>query len=191
MDAGRIDPAQLTEKAEAYLSKRFGPASGRWIEATVFPWVYLNRDVIKGSGHEVDIIADTLAGWFPSQPGIARAYAGHTLEGVMPAGDEIDQRVYRSHAPSRAGDVFVLQKPNYLASGLVTRLNASHGTPYEYDTHVPLLLLGPGIQAGKFSEPVTPAAVAAIFADSLGVPPPGMAEEPVPLSIRGALKTTK
>jgi predicted AlkP superfamily pyrophosphatase or phosphodiesterase len=191
MEAGRIDPALLAEKAEAYLSTRFGPASGRWIEAAVFPWVYLNRDVIKRSGHEIDVIADALAAWFPTQPGIARAYAGHKLNGSQPAGDEIDQRVYRSHAAPRAGDVFILQKPYYLASGQLTRLNASHGTPYEYDTHVPLLLLGPGIKTGKFSEPVTPEAIAAIFADSLGVPRPGMAEAPIPVAMRGVLKTAR
>src|SRR5262249_6083945 len=80
--------------------------------------------------------------------------------------------------------VFVLQKPNYLASGLVTRQNASHGTPYEYDTHVPLLFLGPGIHSQKVSEPVTPAAIAAVFADYLGVPRPSMAEEAIPIALR-------
>jgi hypothetical protein len=191
IDAGRIDPAELTAKAEAYLTGRFGSPPGRWIEATLFPWIYLNREVIERHGNEVDALADALAVWFPSQPGIARAYACHKLAGPMPTGDAIDRCVYRSHAASRAGDVYLLQKPNYLASGLVTRLNASHGTPYEYDTHVPLLFLGPGVSPGTVSEPVTPETIAAVFADFLGVPRPAMAEEPIPSALRGVRMTTK
>jgi arylsulfatase A-like enzyme len=191
MDAGRIDPAELTDKAESFLTARFGSPPGRWIEATVFPWIYLNREVISRHRMDVDAIADALAAWFPSQPGIARAYAGHKLAGPMSPEDEIDRCVYRSYAAARAGDVYLLQKPNYLASGLLTRLNASHGTPYEYDTHVPLLFVGPGKGDGKVREPVTPAAIAAVFADFLGVPRPSMAQAPVPVALQGMHTTTR
>jgi hypothetical protein len=191
MDAGRIDPALLTTKAEAYLTERHGAPPGRWIETCSFPWIYLNREVISRRGIEIDSVAEALAAWLPSQAGIARAYAGHTLAGPMPAGDEIDRRVYRSYAASRAGDVYVLQKPNCLASGPLTRLNASHGTPYEYDTHVPLLFLGPGLARGKVNDPVTPAAIAAVFADFLGVPRPGMAEEPTSEALRAVPKAVR
>src|SRR2546429_4845028 len=32
-----------------------------------------------------------------------------------------------------------------------------HGTPYYYDQHVPVLLMGFGIQPGQYFEPITPA----------------------------------
>jgi arylsulfatase A-like enzyme len=30
----------------------------------------------------------------------------------------------------------------------------THGTPYSYDTHIPLVLLGPGIRPGRYHKAV-------------------------------------
>jgi len=56
----------------------------------------------------------------------------------------------------------------------------SHGSPHPYDTHVPILVLGPGVRPGRRAEAITPQAVAAILATALGVAPPDGAEAPVP-----------
>jgi hypothetical protein len=55
-----------------------------------------------------------------------------------------------------------------------------HGTPHEYDTHVPLLVYGPGVRPGVRKEAVTPQAVATVLAPALGIKPPSCAEAPVP-----------
>ena len=56
----------------------------------------------------------------------------------------------------------------------------THGSPYEYDTHVPLLVYGANVIAGRRHDAVTPQAIAAIFSHALGIAPPGMAEAPLP-----------
>jgi hypothetical protein len=56
----------------------------------------------------------------------------------------------------------------------------THGTPHPYDTHVPLLVYGPGVRAGVRQEAMTPQAVAAILAHGLGVSAPARAEAPLP-----------
>ena len=55
-----------------------------------------------------------------------------------------------------------------------------HASPYNYDTHVPLLVFGSGIQPGIHSERVTPQAAAAILAGALNIPTPASAEAPIP-----------
>ena len=47
-----------------------------------------------------------------------------------------------------AGDVVVLHMPNYLGGGSGT----SHGTPFPYDTHVPVIFWGPGhlVKRGQY-----------------------------------------
>ena len=67
----------------------------------------------------------------------------------------------------------VVLKPYHYFWPLLAK-GTTHGSPHPYDTHVPLLLYGPGIPQGVFSEPVTPQATAAILARSLGIPPPAM-----------------
>jgi len=61
----------------------------------------------------------------------------------------------------------------------------THGSPWHYDTHVPLLLIGCGIQHGAFKNEVSPASLAATVAELAGVDHPSAAIEP---SLRDALK---
>ncbi|MFH4307887.1 hypothetical protein WAJ73_24000, partial [Acinetobacter baumannii] len=48
----------------------------------------------------------------------------------------------------------------------------THGAPYSYDTHVPLIIMGPGIAPGKYHQAATPADIAPTLATLLGVQPP-------------------
>jgi hypothetical protein len=56
----------------------------------------------------------------------------------------------------------------------------THGSPWQYDTHVPLLLLGAGIRPGQYDRPVSPASIAATIARMVHVDtPPANAELPL------------
>jgi len=86
--------------------------------------------------------------------------------------------VRRSFHPDRSGDVMMVLKPYHI---VWTRLKGtSHGTPHSYDTHVPLILFGPGLAKGPRKDPVTPQANVAVLAKALGIKPPALAEAPVP-----------
>jgi hypothetical protein len=61
----------------------------------------------------------------------------------------------------------------------------THGSPYDYDAFVPLMVSGPGVSGGTRSEPVTPQATAAIFSRFFGVRPPASADFPVPTTLEG------
>ena len=55
-----------------------------------------------------------------------------------------------------------------------------HGSPYSYDTSVPLVVYGPGVRAGVRSDAVIPQAAVPILAHALGVQPPPDVETGVP-----------
>ena len=88
----------------------------------------------------------------------------------------------RSFHPDRSGDVYVVLKPYYLLSTTIGT-GTTHGTPHDYDCHVPLLVYGPGVGGGPRDERVTPQAAAAVFARFLGVDPPKDADFPVPATL--------
>ncbi len=72
----------------------------------------------------------------------------------------------------------VVPEPYYFFSPPILARNTgpyttTHGTPHDYDTHVPLLVYGPGIRQGIRKDLVQPQAAAAIIAHSLGIQPPG------------------
>jgi arylsulfatase A-like enzyme len=50
-----------------------------------------------------------------------------------------------------------------------------HGSPWRYDTHVPIIFSGPGIDAQKVTRLVHPVDVAPTLATCLGMSPPGAA----------------
>jgi hypothetical protein len=121
-------------------------------------------------------VESTLARWLDQQPGVSKAYTRKQLEAARPF--DANERIWKAYHP-HCGDVTVILKP-YWIFDFPFAGGTTHGTPYPYDTHVPLLVYGPGISPGVRSEPITPQATAAILAKSLGIPRPKNAEAPVP-----------
>ena len=103
-------------------------------------------------------------------------------------GDAISQRVLNSFHADRSGDVDILLKPYCLletrTADIKLATGTTHGTPHEYDTHVPLLVYGPGIAGGVRDESITPLHCAAIGADFLGTKRPNDAEYGLPKTLK-------
>jgi hypothetical protein len=72
------------------------------------------------------------------------------LEARVPP-DPWSRRVLLSYDRDRSGDVTAVLEPYWMASTSGT----THGTPFSYDTHIPLVLMGPGIRKGRYHRPVT------------------------------------
>jgi predicted AlkP superfamily pyrophosphatase or phosphodiesterase len=185
-DAERISPKLLSVKAPAYLDEALGKGQKHpWVESVTGPWVYLNQDLLKELGLESALVEKTLAGWLVKQPGVKAVYTRTQLLADKFQNDAIGQTVRRSFYAERSGDLMVLLEPYYLlidplSSPRSKAYTTTHGTPYEYDTHVPLLVFGTGVVPGVRQERVTPLAIAAILTRAAGVDPPEGAEAKLP-----------
>jgi predicted AlkP superfamily pyrophosphatase or phosphodiesterase len=190
LDAKRIDPKPFQAGIEKHLAATFGPVKGcdepkaqpAWVESFHAPWLYVNPRLAKAAGKTPAEVARAAADYLGTQPGVFRVFTREDLARDFPADDPIGRRVKRSFHPGRSGDVYVVLKPYYLLSSPLA-LGTTHGTPHAYDTHVPLLVYGPGVRGGKRDEAVTPQATAALFARFLGVRAPATAEFPVPATL--------
>lgn len=181
-DAGRIDPKLLVKRAGEFLDKKFGKdreTRGGCIEKTEGEAFYLNQAWLRARKLDQGQVEQALADWLKKQDGILTAYTRTQLLQGVPADDAIGQKVLRSFHPERSGDVLPVLKPYYLSSELLGT-GTTHGTPHAYDTHIPLLVYGPGVRAGLRKDLVTPQAVVPILAHSLGIHPPATAEAPLP-----------
>jgi hypothetical protein len=119
---------------------------------------------------------------------VQAVYTRSQLAGKGVADDPIYTMVARSFHPERSGDVYVLQEPYSLFNDPITSLKSkayttTHGTPYWYDTHVPLLVYGAGVAPGVRPERVTPLQVAPVLARALGVEMPAGAEAKLPAGL--------
>jgi len=177
-DASRVQPA-TSAKIEAFLAEKYGKGPTKWLEATSGPWIYLNEKVIKAAGVPMETVEEALRAWIVQQPGVHAAYSSKALIAGVPASDVIGQAVTRSFHPSRCGEIYVLLKPLYLPSAELGT-GTTHGSPWPYDTHVPLVVFGTGVVPGMRQERVTPLAAAPILAHAAGIAPPAGATAPLP-----------
>ena len=70
---------------------------------------------------------------------------------------------------ARSGDITVIQEPYYLFGGTS---GTSHSTPYSYDTHVPVIFYGAGIQPGVYRRRIAVNDVAPTLASMFDVETP-------------------
>jgi hypothetical protein len=79
-------------------------------------------------------------------------------------------RYQRSYFAARSPDVQLRFKQWQLVDAETH--GTSHGSPYAYDTHVPVLFFGAGVRAGMHERPVGTVDVAPTLAELLGVQRP-------------------
>jgi predicted AlkP superfamily pyrophosphatase or phosphodiesterase len=111
-------------------------------------------------------------------PGVAAVYRAEELRDRPATPQSSNQspthRAFAySYFPGRSGDLFILPKPYWLLDGTPLgkprSYGTGHGVPYNYDQHVPVLLMGFGIQPGQYFQAVTPADIAPTFAALCGI----------------------
>lgn len=184
--AARVSTDELAQRINEHLSKRYPPLVApekalRWVEAIQFPWVHLNDRVVAASGRPKSEVAAEAAKALQGHKYVQRTLTAGELAGTLPPADVLGNRMKRSFYPARCGDLAVVLTPYSLPytppHGLT---GTTHGSPFNYDAHAPLLVYGPGIRGGVRTEPTTPQALASIFAKWLNVRRPKDAAFPVP-----------
>ena len=158
--ARRLGPNEIRcfQQAGGQLNDQFGEA--RWLESGR----YIDRDLVAERGVSLPEIQQALAATLSKCPGVLTAYTSTELLAEEPL-DEMGEVFRRSHHPTRSPDVELLVEEGALFTSAV----ASHGTPYRYDTHVPILLRIPGVEAQAIEERVRTIDLAPTLAGYLGL----------------------
>jgi hypothetical protein len=136
--------------------------------------VYLNRAALERDGVSMEE-AERVAGEAAlTVPGISRYFTRTQLvAGAVSPGDALARRVLHGFNAKRSGDVIIIQEAFKYLSDYVSV--ATHGAPYTYDTHVPLIIMGGGATPGRYLTPASPADIAPTLARLLNVEPPSNA----------------
>src|SRR5688572_28138861 len=166
LPGGRITNKELFGAIEKALAGRFG--EGQWLLSTAGSSPYLNYaliDQLKLDPAEVRRVAAAAAAAFPH---VARVYTRDQLVSGSVAGDRIAQRVVRGFNAQRSGDLEIILEPYWMRSATGT----THGTPYNYDAHIPLVLMGPRIKPGTYSDHVALNDLAPTITTIVGVDTP-------------------
>ena len=168
--AGEVIPSKGIEQAvEQALKARFG--GEHWVVAFANDQLFLNHKMMEQLKADPADVERTAADAALKVAGVAYAFTRtQIIEGRMPAGD-LGRRVMNGFYRPRAGDVWLISKPfHFFFEGF--QLATTHGSPYHYDTHVPVIFYGAGVRAGRYNRECTPSDIAPTLAAILGIEPP-------------------
>jgi predicted AlkP superfamily pyrophosphatase or phosphodiesterase len=148
-DALRVNPKALLEKLDGALAERFGVA--KLVKKSLLPEVYLDYAAIERRGLARADVETAAARFLLAQPGIAEVFTRTQLERGIASTSRLATLMQRAWNRTLSGDLLVVTTPYTIFSSGTS--GASHGTPWQYDTSVPLLIMGkrwirPGERAG-------------------------------------------
>lgn len=113
--------------------------------------VYLNHNAFDGnvrtSGLDFFVVAELAGKFLMTLDGVNNYYT----EAIIKQSDfnegGIKGKIIRGHHPQRSGDITYVFEPGWIEGKSVQ--GTTHGSPYAYDTHVPVLFYGNGVKAGS------------------------------------------
>lgn len=155
------------ERAEEVTMKKFGLK--RLVEASANYQIYLDSDAIDSAGADYRAVKSFYIQQLNKDEDILVAFDNEQINAVnLPA--EYREMFQKGYNHKLAGDVQVVYNSgNFFTSSLV---GATHGTPYAYDAHIPLLWMGWGIKQGKSNRTVYMSDIAPTIAALLRIQMP-------------------
>jgi predicted AlkP superfamily pyrophosphatase or phosphodiesterase len=186
LSGGRVKSADIMAAVRAAISAHYNPQNklpdatadyiykyddgGTMKDGFINGNLYFDRAALKRDGVRLEDIEQLACDAATTVRGISRCFTRAQIEaGGVSDRDLIGRRVAHGFYPSRSGDIIMVAEPfKYLASSET----ATHGTPYTYDTHVPLIIMGPGIEPGRYLQPSTTADIAPTLASLLRIQTP-------------------
>ena len=139
---------------------------------------YLNRAALQRDGIDLDEAERVLGEAVMKVPGVARYFTRTQLENnSISSADPVARRVLHGFYSQRSGDVIIVYEPYTIQfdppdDPTDPRSSATHGSPYSYDTHVPLIIMGHGFASGRYPQAAAPTDIAPTLAHVLGVEAP-------------------
>ncbi len=167
MPAGYFDESELENKLKLYLKELY---DSELIIANLSNFqVFLNHEEINNKKLNIETVENSIARFLLQQKGIAKVVTASALKSTE-FNNRILANVQRGYNQSRSGDVMFVLESGWILAGYPT--GTTHGSPYHYDTHVPLLWYGLGITKGESNDEVIIPDIVATIAALLEIQPP-------------------
>ena len=153
----------------AALKAEFGVARelvDQWFQ----PYFYLNREAIAELGLDIAVVARRVAEELRELPGIAYAVSSYDLRAGAVVDTPVTAAILANYNEDRSGDIYVVFNPQWFVGEFDGKaVTGSHGQPWYYDSHVPVIWMGPGVKPGRIARHVETVDVAPTIAAYTGV----------------------
>lgn len=165
--AGYFKQHQALQLLRSYLNAVYG--EGDWVKGYSERQIFLNRTLIEDARLPLDEVQKKVARFLVQFTGVAAAYPYSAFE-ANDFGNGNLKRIINSFNPQRSGDVIITLNPGWVEKeeDYVT----NHNSPYEYDSHVPLIWYGWSVNRATVSRKVNITDIAATLSSLLKIPSP-------------------
>lgn len=165
--AGYFKQNQALQLLRSYLNAVYG--EGDWVKGYSERQVFLNRTLIEDARLPLEEVQKKVARFLVQFTGVAAAYPYSAFE-ANDFGNGNLKRIINNFSPQRSGDVIVTLNPGWVEKE--GDYVANHNSPYEYDSHVPLIWYGWTVNRSTVTRQVNMTDIAATLSSLCKVPYP-------------------
>lgn len=165
--SGYFRQNQALQLLRSYLNAVYG--EGDWVKGYSENQIFLNRSLIEDARIPLEDVQKKVARFLVQFSGVASAYPYSAFE-ANDYGNGNLKRIINNFSPQRSGDVIVTLNPGWVEKDDVFVTN--HNSPYEYDSHVPLIWYGWTINRATVTRKVNMTDIAATLSSLCKVPVP-------------------
>ena len=162
----------VKEAVDAALTQAFG--RDQWTVSVGIPYIYLNQTAMTKRQISPEKVEAEAARAAALVPGVKAAFTRTQLVTGSAGQSPLARKASNAFESHRSGDVFLILDPFAVPSGGDTE--TTHGSPWEYDAQVPLLLWGSAFRPGTFATPCEAIDLAPTLAVALGLGQPSGAQ---------------
>lgn len=167
----RLTEPDLAQEVKRILVDHYGHA--RYLLGVNSPYVFLDPRAFKNAGVKRSEVAALVAEELAAFPGVHRAFTRDFRAGQ----NAFEQGVEEALHPYRSGDLYIVPDP-YTLFLQDEDLTATHGSPWNYDSHVPVVISGPSIPHQRVDRWVSVSSLVPTVARLMGISPPPAALQP-------------
>lgn len=162
----------LSEPVLNRLNKEFGLGKDA-IRLYAQPYIYLNHDVIEKAKVDLEDVQRVIADEVSKLKGIAFAVTSSDVKNNRLPDNRLMRMVKNNYHPQRSGDIYLVFTPrSYVNDMDGLTIASTHGSPWRYDTHVPVIFAGFNIDNETVSRAITPYDIAPTLSNLLGITQP-------------------
>lgn len=148
-DAQRNDAKALLAALDAHLAAKFG--ADKLVAASYLPNINFDKVAIEKKGLRREDVEKEGARFLMDYPGVAHVFTRTQFENGQTSDTRTGTLMRRAWNAQLSGELTIVSKPNWIVGGGTS--GTSHGSPYTYDTNVPLLIMGkPWIAPGWYGQ---------------------------------------
>lgn len=168
LESSRLKDAELMVDLMSKIDEKFGAGKYFLTPKMIEGNLYFNHDTLAEKKIAPTEFCNFIREWALNTGKYIAGYSREQLlDGRTPG--QLGQFVFNGYNAERSGDIVLVAKPLLVPGGTT---GTTHGSPWGYDTHVPVLFYGSAFKPGRYADEFYITDIAATLSSALRIDHP-------------------